>query len=177
MRIKNNLFNCVKLVTLMTLMAVLAACDDGMGDDLDQFIRDAGKDMAAKVDDLPEVKPYSAFLFNADGSLSDPFRARKAKASGVGSLQPNLNRARESLEAFPLESLKYVGLLAKKKLTYALVETPDKTVQQVRMGSYMGQNFGIVTTINESSIGLKEIVQDDLTGDWVERTAGINIQE
>lgn len=177
MQIKNNLTNCAKYCTLLGLTALVVACGDGMGDDLDEFIRDAGKGMEARVDDLPEVKPYSAFVFNADASLSDPFRSRKAKASSAGSLQPNLNRPRESLEAFPLESLKYVGLLSKKKLTYALIETPDKSVQQVRVGSYLGQNFGVVTSITESNIALKEIVQDDLTGDWVERTADVAVQQ
>ena len=123
------------------------------------------------------MKPYVPFVFNSDGSLIDPFRARRAKATGTGRLQPNLNRPREALEAFPLESLKYVGLLSKAKLTYALIEGPDKSIQQVRVGSYLGQNFGVVTQINESSVLLKEIVQDDLTGDWIEHSANLNLQE
>jgi type IV pilus assembly protein PilP len=92
-------------------------------------------------------------------------------------LQPNTNRAKEALEAYPLESLKYVGSLSKNKLTYALIKTPDNTIQQIKMGNYIGPNFGLVTSINESDIVIKEIVQDDLTGDWIERNASINLQE
>ena len=164
-------------VLLIGLTSVLVACGDGQGDDIDQFIKNSGKDIVVRIDPLPEVKPYSPFVFNADGTLSDPFRPRKPKASSAGSLQPNLSRPREALEAFPLESLKYVGLLSKAKLTYALIETPDKAVQQVKVGSHLGQNFGVVTRINESSVLLKEIVQDDLTGDWIEHSANLGLQE
>jgi type IV pilus assembly protein PilP len=41
----------------------------------------------------------------------------------------------------------------------------------------MGQNFGIVTDISESGVTLKEIVQDELSGDWVERMTSLELQE
>jgi type IV pilus assembly protein PilP len=81
------------------------------------------------------------------------------------------------MEAYPLESLKYVGSLSKSKLTYALLKTPDETVQQVKLGNYVGQNFGRVTQITDGEILLTEIVQDDLTGDWVERISNLVLQE
>ena len=120
----------------------------------------------------PDAKP----VYNIDNALSDPFKARKA-ASKSGTLQPNLDRPKEPLESYPLESLKYVGSLSKNKLAYALIKTPDNTVQQVKKGNYIGPNFGLITEINEGEIVLKEIVQDDLTGDWVERSATLNLQE
>jgi type IV pilus assembly protein PilP len=132
--------------------------------------------MSKGVEPLPEVLPYIPLQYNADGTLTDPFRARKA-TSKSSALQPNMNRPKEPLEAYPLESLKYVGMLSKNKLTYALVKTPDNTVQQVKKGNYLGPNFGLVTAINENAIDIKEIIQDDLSGDWVERNASINLQE
>lgn len=166
----------LKLMSVSTLCLSLFACSGGEGDDLDKFMRDAANDMGKGVEALPEVLPYSPLQYNADGTLSDPFKPRKA-ASKSGSLQPNTNRPKEALEAYPLESLKYVGSMSKNKLTYALIKTPDNTVQQVKVGNYLGPNYGLVTAINESDIALKEIVQDDLTGDWIERTASINLQE
>ena len=154
----------------------MLACGGGTNDDLDQFMANAASNVSKSVDALPEVLPYSPLLYNADGTLNDPFKARKA-VSKSGDLQPNTNRAKEPLEAYPLESLKYVGSMSKNKLTYALVKTPDNTIQQVKTGNYMGPNYGLVTAINDAEIALKEIVQDDLTGDWVERTASINLQE
>jgi type IV pilus assembly protein PilP len=62
-------------------------------------------------------------------------------------------------------------------LQYALIKTPENNIQQVKIGNYMGQNFGIVTEIGESTVTLKEIVQDELSGDWVERSTTISLQE
>jgi len=164
------------IIVLALLSSLLAACNGDKGDDLDKFMATAANDMGKTVEPLPEVLPYTPLQYNADGVLSDPFKARKA-ANKAGALQPNTTRPKEALEAYPLESLKYVGSLSKNKLNYALVKTPDNTVQQVKVGNYMGPNFGLVTKIDETSISLKEIIQDDLTGDWVEHTSSINLQE
>ena len=165
-----------KLILVAGLSSILMACGGGSGDDLDAFMANAGNDMSKGVEPLPEVLPYIPLQYNADGTLTDPFKARKA-TSKSSALQPNVNRPKEALEAYPLESLKYVGMLSKNKLTYALVKTPDNTVQQVKKGNYLGPNFGMVTAINENAIDIKEIIQDDLSGDWVERNASINLQE
>ena len=161
---------------MLALCVLLSACSDGQGDDLDRFIRDAGNDMHARIEPLPEVKPYTAATYNADGILNDPFKARKI-VSSRSSMQPNMNRPREPLEAFPLESLKFVGSLSKEKLKYALILTPDNLVQQIKVGGYMGQNFGRVTEISEAGVTLKEIIQDELSGDWIERTSSIELQD
>lgn len=156
---------------------MLIACSGNEGDDLDKFMRDAANDMRVKIKPLPEVKPYLALQYNADGTLSDPFKARKASNNKSSALQPNLNRPKEPMEAYPLESIKYVGLISRNKLTYALLKTPDSGVQQVKVGNYVGQNFGIVTQITDSEVKLKEIVQDDLSGDWVERVSTLTLQD
>lgn len=166
----------LKPIFVLMLSIALVACGSDDGDDLDKFIRNAGNDMHPRIKPLPEVKPYLALQYNADGILTDPFRSRKA-ANKSGALQPNLNRPKEPMEAYPLESIKYVGLLSKNKLTFALLKTPDNGVQQVKLGNYVGQNYGMVTQINDSAVVLKEIVQDDLSGDWVERVSNLALQE
>lgn len=166
----------VQLIPIAILSLLLTACSDGEGDDLDKFMRDAAKEMRVKVKPLPEVKPYLALQYNADGTLSDPFKARKA-GNKNGGLQPNLNRPKEPMEAYPLESVKYVGMISRNKLTYALLKTPDNGVQQVKVGNYVGQNYGMVTKITDNEVTLKEIVQDDLSGDWVERTSTLTLQD
>ncbi len=162
---------------MVCIIAVaLVGCGSGDGDDLDQYMRDATKNVKPKVKPLPEVKPYSALQYNADGSLVDPFRPRKA-ISKSSALQPNMSRPKEPMEAYPLESLQYVGMLSRKKLTYALIKTPDNSIQQVRVGNYVGQNFGKIEQISDSEVVLKEIVQDDISGDWIERTSNLLLQE
>lgn len=165
-----------KLLPMLGLAILLAACSGDEGDDLDQFMRDAGKDMKPNIKPLPEVKPYVALEYNADGTLIDPFHARKS-ASKDGSKRPDENRPKEQLESYPLESLKYVGMLSKNKLTYALLRTPDNTIQQAKAGNYAGQNYGRITRISDSEVVLTEIVQDELSGDWVERVSTLTLQE
>lgn len=162
---------------VFVLSLLLAACDSGQGDDIDQFIADSGKDMRARVDAIPEVKPYVPIEFNQDGALGDPFKPRKIESNKSSVIQPNLNRPKEPLEAFPLESLKYVGMLHRPKLVFALISTPSAGVQEVKVGQYIGQNFGLVTDISENSVLVKEIVQDDVSGDWIERTNSLSLQE
>jgi type IV pilus assembly protein PilP len=173
---KNYFVSLFKSLLVALIAGLLVACDGEQGDDLDKFMATAANDMSKGVEPLPEVLPYLPLQYNADGTLSDPFKARKA-SNKSGALQPNTNRPKEALEAYPLESLKYVGSLSKNKLSYALIKTPDNTLQQVKLGNYIGPNFGLVTQINESAVVIKEIIQDDLTGDWVERNSSINLQE
>ena len=165
-----------KLILVSVISFTLTACNGDGGDDLDKFMRDAANDMRIKIKPLPEVKPYMALQFNADGILTDPFKSRKT-ANKASALQPDLGRPKEPMESYPLESIKYVGLLSKSKLTYALLKTPDNGVQQVKIGNFVGQNFGVVTKITDSEIVLKEIVQDDTSGDWVERESNLALQE
>ncbi len=168
----------IRCILIIQLCLLVAACGGGKGDDLDKFMEESAKDMRAKIEPLPEVKPYVPLQYNVDGLLNDPFKPRKAQASNLGSkLQPDLNRPKEALEAYPLESLKYVGSIEKAKLRYALIQIPDNTVQQVKIGNFIGQNFGMVIDITESSVMLKEIAQDELSGDWIERSTSVNLQE
>jgi len=165
-----------KISSICLLSLVLTACNGDEGDDLDSFIKNSARDMRPKIKPLPEVKPYLALQYNADDKLSDPFRSRKASSKN-GVLQPNLSRPKEPMEAYPLESIKYVGQLSKPKLTFALLLTPDNGVQQVKVGNYVGQNFGMITNITDSEVVLKEIVQDELSGDWIERVSNLPLQE
>lgn len=166
--------NC-RWIVLNALFLTLAACGSGDGDDLDKFMEDAPKTMSKNVEPLPQVQPYIPLQFNADGALYDPFKPRRVASSG--GFQPDLNRPKEPLEAFSLENLKYVGALSQKKTVYALIKTPDNTINQVKVGNYVGTNYGLITAINDSEITVKEIIQDDLSGDWIERVSSLSLQE
>jgi type IV pilus assembly protein PilP len=168
------IFN-IRLLYVGLTSLLLTSCGGTEGDDLDRFMADAAKTMNAKVEPLPQVQPYLPLQFNADGTISDPFRPRKVVSTGT--FQPNLNRPKEPLEAYPIENLKYVGSLTKSKSSYALIKTPDNTIQQVRIGNYLGTNYGLVTSINDGEVTLKEIIQDELSGEWVERISSLSLQE
>lgn len=164
--------------------AVLFACLSLLGcsseehSDLRQFVKESEKLPHGRIPPLPEVKPYEPFAYNAF-ELIDPFKPRKIeppKGGGAGSLAPDLNRRREPLEAYPLEGLRMVGTLEQNKQMYALVRAPDNTLFRVRHGNYVGQNFGRIVVISESSVKLKEIVQDS-GGNWEEKDQALLLQE
>lgn len=156
----------------------LAACTTGEHDDLVKFVQDAGQGMRGKVEPLPEVKPYEPFIYEAY-DLPDPFKPRKLKSatgSGTNGLQPDLTRRKEPLEAYELEKLKMVGTLQQKNATYALIKAPDNSLYRVKIGNYMGTNYGIVTDVTELEVKLAEIVEDS-AGEWTERTNSLTLVE
>ena len=157
-------------------LLLLTGCAGDPNQELKQWMDDQSKTMKGKVDPLPVVKPYVPFAYNAF-DLPDPFKPRKIEpARGSSKLAPDLNRRKEPLEAYPIESLKMVGTLQQKDAMYALVRTNDKNVYQVRVGNYMGQNFGVITGISEGEIKLRELVQDS-SGDWAERQSRLLLDD
>jgi type IV pilus assembly protein PilP len=64
--------------------------------------------------------------------------------------------------------------MVKDKVPYAVIEA-DASLYQVKVGNYMGQNFGSIAKIEETVITLNEVVQD-AAGDWVERESTLLLQ-
>lgn len=170
--------NAKSAILAASCALVLAACSGEEHSDLRQFVKESDKMPGGRIPPLPEVKPYEAFAYNAY-DLTDPFKSRKIeppKSTAKGGLQPDLNRPREALEAFPLENLAMVGTLQQKGQVFALVKAPDKGLYRVASGNYLGQNFGRIVAITETDIKLKEIVQDS-GGNWEEKEQALQLQE
>jgi type IV pilus assembly protein PilP len=166
------------LMIVLSCAAALSGCTGEEHSDLRQFVKESDKLPGGRIQPLPEVKPYEPFAYNAY-DLTDPFKPRKIeppKSTSKGGLQPDFNRAREALEAFPLENLKMVGTLQQKDQVFALVKAPDSALYRVKSGNYLGQNFGRIVGISETDIKLKEIVQDS-GGNWEEKEQALMLQE
>jgi type IV pilus assembly protein PilP len=165
----------VALLSIMT-MVLVAGCGGQSHQDLRNWMAEQGKGVRGKLDPLPQIKPYEPFAYN-DFDLPDPFKPRKiepVKGENTSKLAPDLNRRKEPLEAYPIESLSMVGTLEKGKALYALVKTPERDIYQVRQGNHMGQNFGVIVGISDTEIKLKELMQDG-AGDWSERSSTLNL--
>ncbi|HEY9100516.1 pilus assembly protein PilP [Chitinimonas sp.] len=157
----------------------LVGCSGEQFSDLKTWMDESSNELKLKsrVEPLPEVKPYQPYVYDAF-SLVDPFNRSKMEIAkkASGALAPNMNRPKETLEAYDLEKLRMVGTLQRGKDINALIRTPDGNLYRVKMGSYMGQNFGMVTAISETGVTLKEIVEDS-GGDWVERTSVLALED
>jgi len=167
------------LFVLAVALLLLAGCGGDEFSDLKQFVKESGEGLRGRVEPIPEVKQFEPFAYNAF-DLPDPFKPRTMIADRRipgGGPQPDLNRRKEALEAFPLESLQMVGTLEQKRVHYALIKTPDKNLYRVKAGNYVGQNFGVITTISDSAVTLKEVIQDSSSGSWTERTSSLQLLE
>lgn len=162
-------------------MLLLAACGGSQDGDLTQFMNEADQTTVAPVEPLPEVQGFSPKQYNADGVLYDPFVPRKATVKNTN--QPDLNRPKEPLEAYPLENLKFVGVLSKKNSIFATIQTPDNMVYQVKPGSHLGEKFGVVTALTENrqtlkyELKVKETIQDPVSGEWSQQMTTLELQE
>jgi type IV pilus assembly protein PilP len=149
---------------------VLAGCGSEEHQDLREWMRNEEKGMRGKVDPLPQVKPYEPQSYES-ASLIDPFSTLKAKVEGATAKGPDIQRPREPLEEFPLESLRLVGIIQDKQRLIAQVLVNSRSYQ-VKVGNYVGQNFGrvvrIVTTKNDEKVVIKELVKDP-DDQWVEK--------
>jgi type IV pilus assembly protein PilP len=167
----------VRLRALAIFIGVALAGCSGQQSELQQWMRDTEKSLPRKIDPLPQIKPFTPFTYEGF-DVQDPFVPRKLASTDkqpFKSVQNDPNRRKEPLEAFSLEQIKMVGTLQQAKEVYALVRA-EKTLYRVRKGNYMGQNFGLITDINEGEVKLKEVVQDS-AGDWSERITTIQLLE
>lgn len=163
------------LITLSMACTLVLGCSGGDQEELQQWMQQETKDLRGRIPPLPQVKPYEPIPYDAAG-LVEPFRTSKLEVDRKqgGGLQPDLNRTKEPLESYPLESIKYVGLMTKGRMHNAIV-TVDGALFRVRTGSYMGQDFGVITNISETEISLRELVQD-ASSDWIERPSTLQLQ-
>jgi len=169
--------NTAYFLVLLPIVLALTACAQQDYSDLEAFVSSSGEGLRGHVDPVPEVKPYQFFTYEAF-DVPNPFVPRKSghAPSVTNGIQPDLNRRKEILETFPLESLAMVGTLQKDEAIFALIKSPDGTLHRVKVGSYLGQDYGKIDYISESEIKLMEIVQDGVN-EWTERISTLMLKD
>lgn len=174
----------MKRLILIAMCGAVGACSSGEHEDLKRWMAESTKDMRGNIPKLPEVLPYQPVPYNVE-ALLDPFKASKIEpesksrqgAGRSGAFQPDFE-ARELrnsiLEKYPIESLKMIGYLNVNKQPMAVVQVEDK-VKQIKVGDYIGLDFGMVTKISDKDVELRELIQDS-AGDWSERKSSLYLQ-
>jgi type IV pilus assembly protein PilP len=170
----------LRLFSIIPLL-FLSGCGDGGSTELTEWMASVRKETKVAPPKLIPPKVYEPASYHGQADI-DPFNPTKLlvvlarmKAESGSGLKPDMDRRKEALESFPLDSLKMVGTIEKMGVRQALVQS-DKTVFQAKAGGYIGQNFGLITKITETEIEIKEIVQD-ASGEWVERNVKLELQE
>jgi type IV pilus assembly protein PilP len=162
------------------LMAVLlAGCGDSDVREVRSWMEETRAQTKPSVKPLPESKEFLPYAYNG-AQAPDPFSADKLAGPAMMTAQanvaqPDLNRPREALENYPLDTMRMVGMMQKGGLSFALVQI-ERSVYRVRAGQHLGQNFGQVTRVTPAAVEIREMVQD-AGGDWVERITKLELQE
>lgn len=165
-------------------LLTLAGCTSSGDDELVQWMQAERNAIKPQVKPIPEPSKFLPEDYSGE-RLTEPFSAEKLASALRGSpaatplnsalLEPELNRRKQPLEAYPLDTMSMVGTLTRQGQLVALVRV-DSLLYQVRPGSYLGQNYGRVNRITDTEIVLREIVQDS-AGEWTERPAALQLQE
>lgn len=164
---------------------VLAGCGGADDGEIQAWMRQQRAATKPKVEPIAEPKPFTPQAYEQEAAV-EPFSSQKltralkreeqqAGTASAALLAPELNRRKEPLEAYPLDAMVMVGSLLKQGQPVALIRV-DKLLYQVKPGNYLGQNYGRITKVAESEVVLRELVQD-AAGEWIERTATLQLQE
>lgn len=170
------------LIMLCTLS--MLGCGSSGEDELRQWMANERAQAKPRITPISEPKQFLPQPYVVEEGM-EPFNVLKLTqalrresaqvASNAALIAPEMARRKEPLEAFPLDAMAMVGSMNKNGKPTALL-TVDKLLYQVQLGNYLGQNYGRITAITETSIQLREIVQDP-TGDWIERITSLELQE
>jgi type IV pilus assembly protein PilP len=165
---------------LVACVAVLSACAADQ-DELQQWMEQQKREVKPSVEPLSAPKKFNPQAYLALGQV-EPFSTQKlAVALKQEARQPNsllaaeINRRKEPLEAYPVDSMTMVGSVMRNGQQFALLRV-DNLLYQVKTGDYLGQNYGKITKISETDVAYREIVQD-AAGEWIERSSALQLQE
>lgn len=174
----------IRLRTTAALLlgaSLLAGCSDSDVKEVRQWMSKTKQDTKPNVPPLSEPKTFVPYAYTLRDEI-DPYDPNKLlvelarlAAKTNNKFRPDMDRRKELLESFPLDTMKMVGVMQKAGITYALLQI-GTAVHQVKVGQHLGQNYGLVVSLNETAINIRELVQD-ASGEWVERMSKLELQE
>ncbi len=161
-----------KYFSVIGMSLCLMACS-GSNKDIEAFIKDPGV-KPGKVEALPKVI-FAPIVKYDRSQLPDPFAARSLTVT-KGKDAPDLDRPREVLEKFGLDSLRMVGYVVSNNTAYALIMDPEGAVHKLHAGNYLGTNYGKIDLITKEGMNITESIADN-SGGWSTREVNLSYNE
>lgn len=167
-------------LAFMLCLSVLTACGGGDShQDLKAYMAEVKAKPKGHIEAIPSFSPYEAFTYSAT-AVRSPFDKPIAvkeitRLKPSSHVKPDLNRVKEFLERFSLESLSLVGILEQKEQMWLLIDDGVGGVHRIKEGNYLGRNHGRVVEASETYLSVVEIVPNGLDG-WVERPRTLKLR-
>ncbi len=159
-------------VLLGAAMVFIAACGSSSFPDLDTYMAEVKARPAGHIEPIPAFTAYKTFTYSASG-MRNPFQ-QPVEVKDITRLQrlvkvkPDASRPKEFLEQFSIDSLNMVGTVQMEGTLWALIQDAQGSVHRVKVGNYLGKNFGRVVELTENDLAVVEIVSNG-PDEWVER--------
>ena len=163
----------LKILIPVFLVSVITGCG-GDTDDLALYINEVKSRQGGRIEPLPQIKPYETFTYNSESERSPFIPDSNIRDPGPKGPKPIVNRNKEYLEQFPLDTLSMVGTRSSEGENFGLVQTKDGLVHRVLPGNYIGQNDGRITAITDAEIEVEELVSNGI-GNFFKRSAAIGL--
>lgn len=138
------------IAIVFVCVIVLVACGhSGEQKELDRYMAQVKAKPPMPVPPLPVMRASIPVVYNGE-NYRNPFIAPLMATT----------KPKQPLEAFPLDSLKMVGVLNENQKVWALIQAPDGIVYRATLGDHMGQNQGSITNISPQALELEERIPD-----------------
>jgi len=156
---------------LFTVIITLLCACSGDNSDLIKYINDVKSRPGIPIEPIPKFSPLPTFRFPENDTRRSPFKPVELRK--VDLYAPDQKRKKEPLEAYPVDALKFVGILKQGNVLWALIKDPAKKIVPVKVGNYMGLNYGRIISIKNDEIKLEETVRN--SGTWEKRSTTIHL--
>jgi type IV pilus assembly protein PilP len=160
-----------RTIIVVLLILLLSACADNKSD-LYAYIHKVKTRPSRPVEPIPQFSALPKFQFPEHDNRRSPFKPVDLKKR-VGEFEPDQKRVKQALEAYPLDALKFVGTLKQQNQTWALILKPDKQIVRIRVGDYIGPDYGKVLFITGDTIKIEETIKN--SGVWEKRMTTLNL--
>ena len=160
-----------RLVLLLLFMTLTGCGDSDSPHDLANFVKkmqqlriESKKSAQPATSKIPEATTYRA------SKTKEPFHLG---STGISKTVTNTN----SLRAYPIPMLRFVGTVSKHKTNYAYVIAPDNMIYQIKEGDIIGDQHGKVMHIFIDRIDIMEEETSEESGQPIKRVITLQLKE
>jgi type IV pilus assembly protein PilP len=142
-------------MVLLAIALLLSACNNsGKLRDLHDYINKLNKTAASSQvkKDITAIRLPVPAVYQSM-ALRDPFEDSTISYSEKGMVNP--------VNAFPLNMLRYAGMLMISSKPWAVILIPDGRVYQLGLGDKMGDHYGSLSKITYDHIEIVESITDE----------------